>query len=404
MRNSFAAFEERGIDTCTTCPKLCRWACPVAEAEAKESTSPWSLVVLSGFLRRGVAPVESVGEFPYHCTHCGACTEACLHKNDVPLLLGLARSRVLDGHAAPPQAIEVRGRFGVAANPYGAPLESQLKELAESEEQPKDLMRPIAAGSTVYLPGCATLIEHPEAARGFLRALTLRGLSGVQLSEVSAGCCGLPLLWAGDLDGFQAHAERYAEALSIADRLVVHDPACAHALRVRYRDFGVHLRPRVIHAASFFAERFGLAPEREADLGETLESSGARMGGSAPIDLGGAEQASHEDAIAYLDSCHLCRGLKLAKTPRRLVAKATGSEPIELPGLRGPDADCCGAAGLLPATAPATATAMAEARISAFRQTGAKQLAVFSPRCLAHLKRVDPSIDALDVATLLGRL
>jgi Fe-S oxidoreductase len=319
-------------------------------------------------------------------------------------LLSLARSRVLDGHAAPPQAIEVRGRFGVAANPYGAPLDGQLKELAESEDQPKDLMRPIAAGAIVYLPGCATLIEHPEAARGFLRALTLRGLSGVQLSDVSAGCCGLPLLWAGDLDGFLAHAERYRDALAMADQLVVHDPACAHALRVRYRDFGVDLRPRVVHAASFFAERFGLAQEREAEVGEALESSGARMGGSAPIALGGAVESTSEGAIAYLDSCHLCRGLKLARIPRRLVAKATGSVPIEIPGLRGPDADCCGAAGLLPSTAPSTATAMAEARIAAFRQTGAKQLAVFSPRCLAHIKRVDPSVDAVDVATLLGRL
>jgi Fe-S oxidoreductase len=227
-------------------------------------------------------------------------------------------------------------------------------------------------------------------------------LSGVQLSEVSAGCCGLPLLWAGDLDGFQAHAERYRDALAMADQLVVHDPACAHALRVRYRDFGVEIRPRVVHAASFFAERFGLVSERESDAGEALETSGARMGGNAPVALGGAEDGSGE--VAYLDSCHLCRGLKLAKTPRRLIAKATGAPPRELAGLRGPDADCCGASGLLPATAPATATAMAEARIAAFRQTGAKQLAVFSPRCLAHLKRVDPSVDAVDVATLLGRL
>jgi Fe-S oxidoreductase len=90
--------------------------------------------------------------------------------------------------------------------------------------------------------------------------------------------------------------------------------------------------------------------------------------------------------------------------PRKLVARAAGAPPLELPGLRGMDADCCGAAGLLPTTAPATALAMAESRIQAFRQTGAAQLACMSPRCAAHLRKVDPTLDVVDVSALLARL
>ncbi|MCA9554929.1 MAG: hypothetical protein KC933_33170, partial [Myxococcales bacterium] len=45
--------EDRAVATCTTCPTLCRWSCPVAEAEARETTSPQRLVVLAGFMKRG---------------------------------------------------------------------------------------------------------------------------------------------------------------------------------------------------------------------------------------------------------------------------------------------------------------------------------------------------------------
>lgn len=366
--------EAKGIDTCTPCPKLCRWACPVAEVEARETVSPHALVVLSGFVKRGLTSAETAGSLPYHCTFCGACTEACLHKNDVPLLMSLARNRALDGHISPEGAREVRGHFGVAGNPQGTSLHHAIEAASESAGLALE-----ASPATMYFPGCRTLESAPEIATAFLRASRLFGISDVGVSRESASCCGLELFWAGDLEGFRSHAERFADRVRDVETIAVHDPACAHGLSVRYRDVGVALRPRVVHISEFLDER----------LRSTRSLS--RVSGVS-------------ERVAYADSCSLSRGMRIMDAPRRLLLRATDAAAVELPGLRGLDVDCCGAAGLLPATVPATAFAMGQARIRAFKESGAERLAMFSPRCAAHLKHIDPTLPVVDGSMLLARL
>jgi Fe-S oxidoreductase len=365
------AFEDKGIDTCVTCPKLCRFACPVAEAEMRETVSPHSLVVLGGLLKKGIASVESAGDHPYHCTHCGACTNFCLHKNDVPMLLSIARSRVLSGHLAPPPVSEVRGRFGVAGNPQGLALDGVLARVTSDADV--DLSR---GGGTIYFPGCETLHSSPEAATAFLRTTLLFGLSGIAVTPLSASCCGLPLLWAGDLEGFAAHAERFSAQAKDVETLVVHDPACGEAFEKRYRQVGVELRPRIVHVAAYLEGR--LQPR-----------AGSNDGASRP-------------QIAYHDACSLARGMDIVEEPRDLIARV--GEPIEIAHMRGKDVDCCGAAGLLPLTAPEVARAMGEAKVNAFLASGADELAMMSPRCAAHLRAIDPALKIVDVSVLLSRL
>jgi fumarate reductase (CoM/CoB) subunit B len=364
--------EDKGLDTCLTCPKLCRWACPVAEAEARETVSPHALVVLAGLMKKSVVPPESAGDLPYHCSHCGACTEACLHRNDVPFLLSLARGRSIAGHATPAAVNEVRGNFGVAGNPQGAALDGVLARV--TQEADVDLAR---SGHTVYFPGCETLASFPEAATAFLRVSLLFGISGVAVTPASAACCGLPLFWAGDLDAYRSHAERFAAQVKDVETLVVHDSACAYSMKVRYADVGVELAPRVVHVSEFLAEKL---PSLEVQ----------------------PKDAASRPRLAYADACSVARGLGLVDEPRALVQKV--AETVELPGLRGRSADCCGASGLLPLSAPETSRTMAEAKIQAFRDSGAAELVTASPRCAAHLRSVDPSLPVLDLAMLLARL
>ncbi|MFO0724846.1 MAG: (Fe-S)-binding protein [Myxococcota bacterium] len=371
--NLLSEREDTAIDTCTTCPKLCRWACPVAEAEARETTSPHNLVTLAGFVKRGQAPLTAAAQLPYHCSQCGACTEACLHKNDVPMVLSAARARLVSAHLEPEAIGEVRGHFAVAANPYGVSLEPALEEIGAPKAK---------ASEAIYLPGCATLAELPEAAEALFRALAIRGIADLAIHEASGQCCGLPLYWAGDLGGFRAHAERYAEKLEDAPKLVVHDAACFDAMTRLYRQVGVNLRPPAVHLASFLAEALGLSTAEEQ----------------------AAPGAPREGRVAYLDTCHAARNARAVEAPRALLERATGSPPAERCGLRGASADCCGAAGLLPKTAPETARAMAEARLAELRASGAEEMAVLTPRCAAHLRRVDPTAPVLDVCSFLARL
>lgn len=364
--------ENKAIDTCTTCPTLCRWSCPVAEVEARETSSPHRLTILSGLLKSSEkVTVETVQTLPYHCSHCHACSSACHHDNDVPLVLSLARHRVLSEGAAPAAVSEVCGHFGVAGNPQGVSLDGPIERIAE------------AAGTAVkrsvdvlYLPGCETIATAPDAAVGFLRATSLLGLSEIGVTRASGSCCGLPLLWAGELDGFKGHAARFASQLEEAEKIVVHDPACAHAIASRYADVGVEVRAKVEHVSTYL----------HAHTGEGV-------------------RAHDWPRTAYADTCSLTRGLGEVDAPRKLLRQILGGKADELVDITQPmDADCCGAAGLLPLAAPHTARAMAEARIQAFRETNAERLAMASPRCAAHLKSVDPSLDVVDLTSLFARL
>lgn len=363
--------EDRGLDTCTTCPTLCRWSCPVAETEARETTSPQRLVVLSSLLKQEKLSAETVGVTPYHCAHCHACVDACLHHNDVPLLLSLARSRVYKAGAAPAGIREVTAHFAVAGNSQGAPLDMALKEAAQEAGTAVQ-----HEGEVVYFPGCATLEHSPEVVTDFLRAVALQGAPVPALTTVSASCCGLPLLWAGDLDGFTLHARRLAERLKGTGRLIVEDPTCAHAFLVRYPWLKVHLDVEIQTSAAFLAEA---AQKNEAPApAEALKNGPA--------------------ACAFHRSCGQLRGLHEIDAPRELLARAAGTV-AELPG----EHDCCGAAGLLPTAAPMTARAMAEARLEAFRRTGATTLVTSSPRCLAHLRSVDPSASVEALTSVVAK-
>ncbi|MSP73933.1 MAG: (Fe-S)-binding protein [Myxococcales bacterium] len=81
------------LDTCTFCPKLCRFACPVAEAERRETVTPWGLMSRANFVRKGQVPldVETAAIFE-HCTGCGRCTQNCRHGNDVAKVLREVRA------------------------------------------------------------------------------------------------------------------------------------------------------------------------------------------------------------------------------------------------------------------------------------------------------------------------
>lgn len=271
---------------------------------------------------------------------------------------------------APPAVREIVGRFAVAANPYGEALDQPLARVADAAGRTVERRR-----SSVYLPGCVALTEEPDVAVDFLRATVLSGGGGLGLTPASSACCGLPLLWAGEAEGFQAHARHFAARLSGAETLVVHDPACAHALTVRYPEVGVSISAEVVSPGSW--------------LERALATGRARPG---------------QWNVAYHDACHLARQFPERDAARKVASFLSGKEQVALRGVVGGSSECCGAAGLLPEAAPAAARTMAESVIDAAKATGADTLLTFSPRCARHLRQVDPSFPVCDPSRLLVRM
>ncbi len=357
-------------ETCVRCPSLCRHACPVAEAESRDTVAPQRLVTLTHLLETGRIPAESAGDLPYHCTHCGACQQACLHGQDVPRLLTEGRAQVLAHSAAPSIVREVTGHFAVAANPLGRSLDAPLQSMAEAADRVI-----VRRGTEVYQPGCTVLAHEPDVAVDFLRASVLMGAGSLAITRASGACCGLPLYWAGELEGFRAHARHITAALQDVETLVVQDPACAHALLHRYPEVGVQVRCRVATAAEWLAE--------------------------AIVDHGIRHPVS---GLAMHPTCHLSRGLTRRDVAEEITSKLAGGSQVRLPTAFDGVPDCCGASGLLPEVAPDVAATMARSVIDSARTAGANSLITFSPRCSRHLRQVDPSFHVCDPARLVVRM
>lgn len=337
--------EERrtALEKCVFCPKLCRSACPVSNAEPRETITPWGKMSFAWLSAHGDVPLDAAHAAPaWACTGCHACRESCDHRNPVADVLMDARAALTRAGVAPEGARRVLDRF---ARHDGATREA-TRELASHP-------RVRADARDALLVGCGYVRAARQEARDAVDAAT--ALSGAPVALVE-GCCGLPLRMAGDTAGFARHAAAFARSLEGKERVTVVDAGCAMTLRRRYRDAGVDLEPRV---------KVELLVEQAAR--ELPRLKRVAPPGSQPGDAGGA---SHE-TVRWHDPCQLGRGLGIYDEPRAVLARALGRAPDEFePYARRERAACSGAGGLLPSTMPQVAKDIASARIEAHARLG----------------------------------
>ena len=199
----------QALETCVYCPKLCRSACPVSNAEPRETIIPWGKMSSAYFAARGDAPLsESFAAPAWACTGCFACREACDHRNDVTGTLMDARD-----------AFVSRGLGPAPAKRTIAEFDAHRERTRRAHDSLRDV--PPAADPSLLI-GCMYVRRLPDVARDAL-AVAERLFGPVSLERE---CCGLPLKLAGDTRAFDAHASRFRSR----DILAV-DPGCALALR-----------------------------------------------------------------------------------------------------------------------------------------------------------------------------
>jgi Fe-S oxidoreductase len=326
---------QRGaLETCTFCPKLCRSACPVSNAEPRETLTPWGKMSGAWMAAHGDVPLEASHAAPaWACTACGACSAACDHRNPVADVLVGARSAFVRAGVAPDAAKRILMRFDL----HDFETRSAARALATTAEG-------TATGTALlvgcgYLRGAAGTSGTTREARDALKAT--RALVGGPVHVVE-GCCGLPLKLAGDAERFEAHARGVAVELARFDRVVVVDAGCGLALRRHYPSAGASVRG----AVELFVE---LAEHRLALL-------------SAP-------RSAPANPVRWHDPCQLGRGLGIYDAPRRVLAHVTGRPVAELRDVR-EAAPCSGAGGMLPSTMPDVASGIADARLAEHRAAG----------------------------------
>jgi Fe-S oxidoreductase len=371
---------ERAHTYCAFCPKLCRFACPVSTVQGSETTTPWAKMSAVHHAASGNLPLEpSLAASFWACTGCQRCRSFCNHDNEVAAALNAARAEAVRAGVAPKAAMDVIARH--EARVAGA--RAAARALFDAKERGADSMRTggeaaLGKGSasakraaTVFVPGCTACVRTPEAARNGADATRL--LAGEPFRVEAEGCCGLPLLEAGDLHGFVRAASTLLARLADAREAVFQDPGCLHAITVEARRHGVTGGPPLLHLSELGARHL----HRLARVPEDWWAWPVR----------------------YHDPCRLGRGLGIYDAPRSVLGVALGRPPAEF-GERRDRAECSGAGGQLPRTAPETARAIARERAEAHARAGGGMVVTACAASAVALRR--SSVEVRDFATVLA--
>lgn len=343
----------KALETCVYCPKLCRSACPVSNAEPRETLTPWGKMSSAAHAAHGdVALDASFTSTAYACTGCMACREACDHGNPVASTLLDARSAFADAGASPKEADAVRAGWGAHR--------ARTKDAARSAGT--------TTGGRALLVGCTYLTKLPDTAGDAVAVA--RAIHG-DVSIVD-DCCGLPLLLAGDRERFRHHVNELAERIGTSTLTVV-DPGCAMALREHAPEQGAAKID-----VSLLVEEIAAAPERFV-----ARSASA---GNAPV--------------RYHDPCQLGRGLGVYEAPRQVLTRALGQAPAEFIRSRAYGA-CAGAGGLLPKTMPETSRAIAAERKREHDEAGGGTIVTACASSTIALRKTHAEV--VDLVTIARR-
>lgn len=225
-----------------------------------------------------------------------------------------------------------------------------------------------AEGETKYrvalFVGCMTDYTLHGVAESAIKVLNENGVEVVVPKEQD--CCGTPMYTYGDVETARTVATKSLDAINKlnVDYILTLCGSCGGALK-KYNESIFKDSPK-----EYDAEKFS---DKVMDLAEFMVDKlelDFKKAGDTPI------------KVTYHDSCHLARGMGVAKQPREILKNIPGIEYVEMK-----QADqCCGAAGLFQGTYPELANEITKAKIENIENTGADYVAVECPACLHRIQ------------------
>ena len=359
---------EKEISYCTFCPKLCRFACPMARAERTETSTPTVRQEILHLVRAGrLRLTPEIAEVFNHCAFCLHCRQYCRHLIEVPAVMEEARA--LASGQRGERAEDFLRRLRADRTPYGPNLGERIGRLVPPEAR-------IGGAQAAYFPGCTAAWHSPEDISDTWRIFRHLKIDYVAFYSGEDFCCGMPLLNLGEHDGFREWAKRLAAALGGYRLVITGCPACAYVFKVRYEQFGVRSPAKIQHITEFLLEK-----------GEGLK--GLPLGA-----LGKAE-------LLYHDPCYLGRYLGIYEAPRKVLSRFLGRPAREFAWSR-EDGSCCGGGGGLPLLLPDTSRRISGMRIEEFRGRGGQVLVSACPSCKQTFQKADATLEVKDIVNLIA--
>jgi glycolate oxidase iron-sulfur subunit len=335
---------------CVSCG-LCLPSCPTFDLLATETDGPRGRIHIMQRLVAGDLSIEDARGPLDRCLGCRACEVACPSDVQYGELLEIAR----DGGAQTP-SVQVRTLLALVRRP-------RLLELAMRAGRPLARFLPGTAGRSGRSLDAHATVTWERRRSGGPAAVVLRGcvmreaFAGVQQAAVDSlaaagydviagpeqGCCGALHLHNGELARGEEMRERLLAGVPEGAILVSTAAGCGAALRER--------------------------DERVLDLSEAL------------VRAPSPPQGSGGQSVAVFDACHLLHAQGVRDAPRELL-RGAGYKPVELEGA----GRCCGAAGVYSFTQPALSQQLAQSRVEAIRECGARIVSCGNPGCALQLR------------------
>ncbi len=196
------------------------------------------------------------------------------------------------------------------------------------------------SGKTVSLfIQCLVDTMFPETGEAMISVLDRLGLAyDYPLGQT---CCGQPAFNSGYRTDAAAAARHFIEQFEDAEVIVCPSGSCVYMVRHHYPELFADDPAMQSRAMAVGAKTFEFTEYLVNEL--EIEDVGAEFNGT----------------VTYHDSCHLHRGLGIARQPRTLLKNVRGLELIEMQ-----DSDtCCGFGGTFSVNYPGISVAMADEKI-----------------------------------------
>ena len=217
----------------------------------------------------------------------------------------------------------------------------------------------MSASTTVVFPTCLVELVRPPIAAA--AAELVRQAGSTPVAAKGATCCGQPAWNSGFAPEARRVARRTLRALDKTEGPIVIPSGSCTAM--------IHEYWPVLFAGTDDEAAAKRVAGRVRELSEHL------------ADQLDPANAGNRETVAFHDSCHMLRMLRLKDEPRRVL----GAARFDVEEVEGGER-CCGFGGTFSMKLPEISTAMADEKLDEFAAGGASTVVGCDLSCLVHLE------------------
>ncbi|MHA1475565.1 MAG: (Fe-S)-binding protein [Promethearchaeota archaeon] len=301
----------KDLAKCSLCPDMCGFDAPCLLVSKSNTVSPQNKSRLGLFMGMERIPMDNSSAISalYSCMNCDACKHWCFMDISVGELMVEMRSELEKRNLIPEELHHLKNRIIDNGSVFEKGPYSQESEFNIN----------IPNAEVFYYIGCVSATERKTMVRANFALLNhLKVKFTTKFGD--RNCCGSPLYKVGYKSVAIDLAQKNKDVINNSKtKIVLTDcPACMNMLKITYSDWGVKIKPKILHFKDFILDKI--------EKGE--------LNPDKPVDK----------VITYHDPCVFARGLGETKTSREVFAKIPGLEVKEA-YLHGEETRCCGYGG-----------------------------------------------------------